>query len=476
MTALVASGTNAGVATSPCGSRRVPARPRDAGSRWWISKPGTGRGAYAPRPSRPASGREPRPQEAGVASWPSMACWPPWAIEMRRGFRSSGLGMRISSTPRSNFAATASASTPLGSVSEREKAPNERSTRWKPSSRCSCSALRSPETVSVPSSSSISMSSSDMPGRSARRTKWSPDSTRSMAGTQRRSTAPELPPPAGASKTVLKRRFISLCSELSSRSGSQRTMVIGFLPSGTGRCGQLGGSIRSQSLSIKFCTAFGLRPGARKHPLPELRELAHLVLGEMPEEAAADDLDVGRAGVLDHRAAPIGEHRVAAAPVLGAGRARDDALALEPVDEPRHARAAEQDVLGQLRHPQPPARRLAQRAEDLVGGQRQAVAGLELGVELAGEGGVHADEPAPRAELGFPELRLVRWRAHVHRREGYSVVELPLEDRERGALRILDQDEATTVGDVHRPHERLAARLPRRLLRRLDVGDGEVRE
>src|SRR5947208_1977278 len=55
MTALVASGTNAGVRTSPWARRSVPARARDPGSRWWISKPGTG-AEPSPAPARPASG------------------------------------------------------------------------------------------------------------------------------------------------------------------------------------------------------------------------------------------------------------------------------------------------------------------------------------------------------------------------------------------------------------------------------------
>src|SRR4051812_44129008 len=56
MTALVASGTNAGVRTSPWASRRVPARARDPGSRWWISKPGTG-AEPSSAPARLASAR-----------------------------------------------------------------------------------------------------------------------------------------------------------------------------------------------------------------------------------------------------------------------------------------------------------------------------------------------------------------------------------------------------------------------------------
>ncbi len=56
-------------------------------------------------------------------------------IAMRRGLRSSGFGMRTSSTPWLNDAAMASGSTPSGSVSERLKLPNARSMRWKPPSR-----------------------------------------------------------------------------------------------------------------------------------------------------------------------------------------------------------------------------------------------------------------------------------------------------------------------------------------------------
>ena len=51
------------------------------------------------------------------------------AIEILRGLRCSGFGIRTSSTPRSKLAVIASASTPSGRVSEREKEPNARSTR-----------------------------------------------------------------------------------------------------------------------------------------------------------------------------------------------------------------------------------------------------------------------------------------------------------------------------------------------------------
>src|SRR5215213_10640521 len=41
-TPFVASGTNAGVRTSPCVKRRTPVRAREPGSRWWMSSSGDG--------------------------------------------------------------------------------------------------------------------------------------------------------------------------------------------------------------------------------------------------------------------------------------------------------------------------------------------------------------------------------------------------------------------------------------------------
>jgi len=58
-----------------------------------------------------------------------VAGWSVPEIEMRRGLRCSGFGMRISSTPLSKLAVTASGSMPCGSVRLREKLPNARSTR-----------------------------------------------------------------------------------------------------------------------------------------------------------------------------------------------------------------------------------------------------------------------------------------------------------------------------------------------------------
>ena len=54
---------------------------------------------------------------------------PPTVIATLRGLRSSGFGIRTSSTPLSKLALIASASTPSGSVSERRERAGARSTR-----------------------------------------------------------------------------------------------------------------------------------------------------------------------------------------------------------------------------------------------------------------------------------------------------------------------------------------------------------
>ena len=116
-TAFVASGTNAGVRTSPCASFSVPVRARDRSSRVRMSKQDTGARTLA-APPRCRGGRQ-----------ASIVCRSVPEISILRGLRSSGFGMRTSSTPRSKLALTPSGSTPLGSASDREKAPNARSTR-----------------------------------------------------------------------------------------------------------------------------------------------------------------------------------------------------------------------------------------------------------------------------------------------------------------------------------------------------------
>ena len=169
-TAFVASGTKAGVRTSPCASPSVPVRARDPGSRVWMENDGAKRaeGKQRARHGGPCCGaiRRPRPRS------PAARRRAP-AIVILRGLRCSGFGTRTSSTPFSNSALTASGSIPLGSVSEREKhrRPLQAVEALLASPRAPPCARRT--TVRRLSSSSIVTSDSVMPGRSARSTKWS---------------------------------------------------------------------------------------------------------------------------------------------------------------------------------------------------------------------------------------------------------------------------------------------------------------
>jgi hypothetical protein len=70
-----------------------------------------------------------------------------------------------------------------------------------------------------------------------------------MAGIQRRIVAPF---PPGESKTVLKRRFISVWSVPSSRRGSQRTTVMAVPPGTEKGRQQLPLSMKPQSVVVKY--------------------------------------------------------------------------------------------------------------------------------------------------------------------------------------------------------------------------------
>ncbi len=132
MTALVESGTKAGVRTSPCWRWRVPVRAREPGSRVRMANEGRSMRGGDPNAASPPGRAGSQGREGlrcrGYAAFASSSRGSP-LMAMRRGLRCSGLGIRTSSTPSVNCAAIASASTPLGSVSERLKAPNARSTR-----------------------------------------------------------------------------------------------------------------------------------------------------------------------------------------------------------------------------------------------------------------------------------------------------------------------------------------------------------
>ena len=236
--ALVASGTNAGVRTSPwasaqhagagaraagraCGCEDLEARtPRgrridSAGRRgvWPVGR--TGSTTWRPRPLEPS-----------IAVGAS-----PTSIATLRGLRC--LGLR---DPDLEHAVVEARPDGLGvdALGQRERAARRRRRRARAGSsppRCSsCSALRSPDSVRTLSSTSMfdvvlgHARAGRRAARSARRSRRGPS-----PGTQRRSAAAVAGARPGVSKTVLKRRFISFCSEVNSRAA----------PSGSGSCDYL---------------------------------------------------------------------------------------------------------------------------------------------------------------------------------------------------------------------------------------------
>ena len=78
-----------------------------------------------------------------------------------------------------------------------------------------------------------------------------------------------------------------------------------------------------------------------------------LVRLEAVEEVPADAGEVSRAArAASSSRAGVGEQGVVAAAVVLAALALDQALAVEPVDEPGDPAAAEQQPVGELAHPQ----------------------------------------------------------------------------------------------------------------------------
>ena len=132
----------------------------------------------------------------------------------------------------------------------------------------------------------------------------------------------------------------------------------------------------------------------------------------MPQEALAHAVQVRRAGGGEQLGALLGEHRVAAAAVVGAQVALEQLFLGEPVDEPGHPRAREQHGIGQLGHPALAPGRGLQRDQDFVGGEREIMGGGELRVERLDQGRVHAQHPAPRGELFGREVHAGVGRCH----------------------------------------------------------------
>ena len=119
----------------------------------------------------------------------------------------------------------------------------------------------------------------------------------------------------------------------------------------------------------------------------------------MLQEAPPDAIEVSRtrSGRLLH--AQVCELCVEAAPVAHVGVARDVPELGEAVHEPGAATAAEQDSVGDVRHPHPAIRGVGQEHQHLVCRHRQAVLGAHLGVELLHHARMRLEHAAPRGEL-----------------------------------------------------------------------------
>ena len=83
----------------------------------------------------------------------------------------------------------------------------------------------------------------------------------------------------------------------------------------------------------------------------------------------------------------FGEDGLGAAGVGQAGAALDEPVADEAIDQPCHAALAEEDLVGELAHPDPPTGRLGDRQEGVVLGERQVVLGAQLLVECGARPG-----------------------------------------------------------------------------------------
>ena len=121
--------------------------------------------------------------------------------------------------------------------------------------------------------------------------------------------------------------------------------------------------------------------------------------GEVLEEESPDALVMGAAGGVDHVQAGVGELRVEASAVGGVGVADEVALVDEAVDQVGAAAAAEQDGLGDLGHAHAVLWRVGEEHENFVGGERESVLGVHLGVELLGDAGVRFEHSALGGEF-----------------------------------------------------------------------------
>src|SRR4051794_12283202 len=115
-----------------------------------------------------------------------------------------------------------------------------------------------------------------------------------------------------------------------------------------------------------------------EHSLPQAGEHLELLWGEALDEVAAYARHVRRPRLGEPALALVGEDRERPARVSRAARAAQQALALEPVDEPREPAARQVDGVREVAHAHLLRGRVVDRDQDLVVAEREAVRRLEL--------------------------------------------------------------------------------------------------
>src|SRR3954447_26623493 len=142
-------------------------------------------------------------------------------------------------------------------------------------------------------------------------------------------------------------------------------------------------------------SSFGRRPSgdsplhrrAREHALPDAAEEVELLVAEVLEEVPAHALEVGAARGGELVATARRQNREGAARVALARLALEQAVALEAVDEAGQPAARQQHARREIVHAQLSVGRVGEVHQHLVGGDREPVLGLELGVERLDEAG-----------------------------------------------------------------------------------------
>src|SRR5579859_1933725 len=164
------------------------------------------------------------------------------------------------------------------------------------------------------------------------------------------------------------------------------------------------GPRRARRASRRHSSRLALLGGVReREPAEQLTKL-HSLLGR--ELRAEELLDVGEVRVsrgLDLPHALLGEHGVAHARVARARLLRDEAAALEPVEEPRNPRCREKHLARDVDPPHRVALREVELDQDVVVAHGQAVVGLEARTELPGRRRVSTEKPHPGDDCGIVE-------------------------------------------------------------------------